>query len=103
MIRLRQSLERWARHPVAGPFLLLLLALILAFAVLHVLEHGITGVVASCAVMAAFALPLLYAVARRGPTAVLRLPCRRGPPRAHAAARPTPVRPVALLALPLRR
>lgn len=63
MIRLRESMERWLRHPAVGPVLILCLAFVLAFLVLHEASEGsIETLLAACATLAAF---LAVAVASR--------------------------------------
>ncbi|MCP9486260.1 MAG: hypothetical protein MSC30_10390 [Gaiellaceae bacterium MAG52_C11] len=105
MIRLRQSLERGLRHPLLGPFLLLLLGLVLAFMVFHAIEHGVEGQLFMCVLLAAAVLRLVVIIGRAHR---IRLEGRalsdRAPPRARArrllrATRP----PTFLFALPLRR
>lgn len=61
MIRLRQSLDAGLRHPLLGPALVVFLALVLAFAALHAVEHGVEGLLLSCAAVAAVALRMLVA------------------------------------------
>ncbi|MHB1243412.1 MAG: hypothetical protein ACYC1P_08460 [Gaiellaceae bacterium] len=66
MIRLRELLERWLRHPAVGPILILLLAVALAFLVLHEVGEGsLESFAAACATLAALgALGLLLLRAR---------------------------------------
>lgn len=105
VIRLRQSLETGFRHPLFGPLLLALVALVLAFVVFHTVEHGVEGLLVTCAIVTAVALRLAVVVGRiwtvrseharpgdRAPP--VRLPLLRAPDEAP---------PSALLALPLRR
>lgn len=60
MIRLRQQIERGLRHPLVGPLLLLLLAVLVVFIALHETSEGIAGHVGLFCV--ALALVLLAAV-----------------------------------------
>lgn len=71
MIRLRESIQRWLRHPIAGPLLLVLLAVALAFLVVHeVVEGSPESFAAACATLAAMgAIGLL--LLRAKPTAPL--------------------------------
>lgn len=102
MIRLRQSLEAGLRHPLLGPVLLICLGLVLAFVIFHTVEHGVEGLLFTCAILAAVVLRLLVVqgrIWRVTPTSAQRT--GRAPP---AAVQPPPLRPPGLLlALPLRR
>ena len=54
MIRLRELMERWLRHPAVGPILIVLLAVALAFLVLHEVGEGsLESFAAACATLAA--------------------------------------------------
>lgn len=84
---------------------MVLLALILGFAIFHTVEHGVEGMLFTCAILAAVVLRLVVVVGR---TFHLRIAIRpqagRAPPRASdrrfiRASRP----PTALRVLPLRR
>lgn len=103
MIRLRQSLDAGLRHPLLGPLLLLVLALLLSFLFLHVAEHELERLLLTCAVLAAVALRLVLAPeGRLTPIRPIPATTRRGsPPPAVARAMPPP--PSAVFALPLRR
>ena len=104
VIRLRQSLEAGLRHPLLGPVLVLSLALVLAFMILHAVEHGVEGLLFTCAVVAAVFLRLVVVLGRmslagRG----LRTTTLRGPPPSRATGREPALRsPPALAAPPLR-
>ena len=103
VIRLRRAIEAGLRHPLLGPVLLLVLALGLAFVVLHTIEHGVEGLLFTCAIMAAVVLRLVIVVGRvslvrREP----RMPARRGPPRSSAWLLPAPRPPTGAFPLPLR-
>ena len=104
MIRLRQSFHAGLRHPVFGPVLVLVLAVILAFAVFHTIEHGVEGLLYTCAILAAVVLRLVVVGTVR-PARLATVPrAGRAPPRASdrrfiRASRP----PTALRVLPLRR
>lgn len=103
MIRLRQFLEVALRHPLLGLLLLVFLGLVLAFMVFHTVEHGVEGLLFSCAILAAATVRLLAArgSTRRASTAAPTL-FGRPPPRQVGRLlqprRPAPLR----LALPLR-
>lgn len=104
MIRLRQALETGLRHPLLGPLLLLCLGLLLAFVVFHTVEHGVEGLLFSCAILAAVTLRLVVVRGRIWRVRLGRLPLAgRGPPQPVAAALPAIRRPTVLFALPLRR
>ena len=104
MTRLRQSLEAGFRHPLLGPLLLLCLALLLVLVVFHTVEHGIEGLLFSCAILVAVAARLVVVVGRVSPKRLDQLPpAGRGPPRMTATASPAVHRQPALVALPLRR
>jgi len=60
MIRLRQQIERGLRHPVVGPLLLILLAVLVVFIALHETSESIAGHVELICV--AIAIVLLAAV-----------------------------------------
>ncbi len=87
-----------------GPLLLLFLALLLVFVVFHTVEHGVEGLLFSCAVLAAVTLRLVVVVGRIWRVRLEQpLLAGRSPPWRAAvllrAIRP----PVLLFALPLRR
>lgn len=72
MIRLRELMTRWLRHPAVGPILIVCLAFALAFLVLHeVAEGSIETLLAACATLAAFVAVVTVA---RGATQIRRLP-----------------------------
>jgi len=82
VIRLRQSIEAGLRHPLLGPLLLLLLGLMLAFMFLHTVEHGVEGLLFSCAIVAAAGLRLLVVLGRTWRATPDPLPpAGRAPPR----------------------
>ena len=93
MIPLRQALERGRRHPVLGPILLILLALLLAMVFLHATGDGhdaITEVGVMCMVILTILGPLLLERARRTPPeSVEPTPDDRAPPPIHARLRLT--------------
>ena len=90
------------RHPLLGPLLLLFLALMLAFVVFHIVEHGVEGLLFSCAILAAVALRLVVVLGRTWRTTLDPLPLvGRGPPRRWLG-RITNTGPPVRLALPLR-
>jgi Flp pilus assembly protein TadB len=104
VIRLRQRLQAGLEHPVAGPLLLLLLALMLAFVFLHTVEHGVEGLLFTCVMLVAVGIRLVVVLGRtRRPRLLSAAFAGRGPPH-----RPTrllrPRRPApAELVVPLRR
>ncbi len=103
MIRLRQSLEAGLRHPLLGPVLLLFLGLILAFVVLHTVEHGVEGLLFSCVIVVAMSLRLVVVLGRTWRAAIYQLPLRgRAPPRRVLRFLAPSRLPPALGALPLR-
>lgn len=100
MIRLRQSLDAGLRHPLLGPLLLLALALLLSFLVLHSAEHDLEQLLFTCAMLAAVALQVVVAprvYRAREPEQVAAVPCRGGP-GARSSLPPPPA-----YAFPLRR
>jgi hypothetical protein len=102
VIRLRQSLEAGLRHPLLGPVLLICLGLILAFVIFHTVEHGVEGLLFTCAIVAAVVLRLVVVqgrIWRVTPTSA-QLTGRAPPP---AVTLPAIRPPTLLFALPLRR
>lgn len=70
MIRLRELLGRWLRHPAVGPILILVLAVALAFLVLHEVGEGsLESLAAACATLAALGAVGLLLLLRAGPAA----------------------------------
>jgi hypothetical protein len=103
VIRLRQSLEAGLRHPLLGPLLLLFLGLILAFVVLHTIEHGAEGLLLACVVVAAISLRLVVVLGRTWRAATDQLPLfGRAPPKGAVRRLPPSRIPPVLVALPLR-
>ena len=103
MIRLRQSIEVGLRHPLLGPVLLLLLALLLVFVIFHTVEHGVEGLLFSCAILAAVALRLVVVLGRTWRAAADQLQVLgRAPPRRALRFLPPSRVPPAGLVLPLR-
>ena len=93
MIRLRQQIERGLRHPVVGPLLLLLLAVLVVFIALHETSEGIAGHVELICVALAMVLLAVLPL-----TEALRLTIRlrgaspsRAPPAATQRLRPTSI------------
>lgn len=84
MIRLRQALERGRKHPVLGPILLVLLALLLALVFLHAAVDGhdaATEVSALCiAIFTILGSILLDRVRRTLEARVVAVRRDRGPP-----------------------
>ncbi len=91
------------RHPLLCPLLLLFLVLILAFVVLHTIEHGVGGLLLSCVIVVAMSLRLVVVLGRtwRAATDQSSLFGRAPPRRALWLLPPRRVQPV-LFALPLR-
>ena len=103
MIRLRQSLEAGLRHPLLGPLLLLFLGLILAFVVLHTIEHGVEGLLFSCVIVVAMSLRLVVVLGRTWRAATeQQSPFGRAPPARTLRVFPLSRVPPARVALPLR-
>ena len=86
-----------------GPLLVVLLALILAFVVFHTVEHGVEGVLFSCAIVTVATVRLVVVIGRRWRAKADELPVvgRAPPRRTFRLARPAGVTPV-ILASPLR-
>lgn len=108
MIRLRQTLERWRRHPVLGPLVLVVLALLLVVVFLHAAHEGFDGattVGGFCfVVVAVLGAMLLDGVRRLVPMPVSRVVRERGPPSFHAIVLVRqPAVSAAGFVLPLRR
>ena len=109
VIRLRRLLTSGRAHPILGPFLLIMLVIVLALLLLHVMEDGLdaaTDVEAFCLAIAMFlGLLLLERVRRHAPAPLSRVASDRGPPRTGGtppAAQPGFVA-IGLLSIPLRR
>lgn len=91
MIRLRQQIQRGLRHPVVGPLLLLLFAVLVVFIALHETSEGIAGhvelICVALAMVLIAALPLAEAqrvtIRPRGASP------SRAPPRATLRLRST--------------
>jgi hypothetical protein len=94
MIRLRQQIERGLRHPVVGPLLVLLLAVLVVFIALHETSEGIAGHVELICV--AIAIVLLAAVPFAEALHVAARPLgtnpSRGPPPAERRFSPSGIR-----------
>ena len=93
MIRLRQQIDRGLRHPVVGPLLLLLLAVLVVFIALHETSEGIAGHVELICVALTMVLLAVLPL-----TEALRLTIRprgaspsRAPPPASQRLRPTSI------------
>ena len=103
VIRLRQSIESGLRHPLLGPLLVLFLGLLLAFVIFHTVEHGVEGLLFSCAILAAVSLRLVVVIGRSWRAATDQLPLsRRAPPRRAFRRLPPSLIPPVLFVLPLR-
>lgn len=97
VIALRRTIERGLRHPVLGPFCVLLLALLLAFTFLHSLEDGHdagAGAPLGYLCIALAALLLVRGAPRPSVVSTPRVPSGltgRAPPSAIAGPRPRAV------------
>jgi hypothetical protein len=83
MMRLRSEIERGARHPIVGPLLIVLLAVLIAFTVMHEGNEATGGQIGELCV--GIALTLLAIIAFRPPAVrahvALSLVPSRAPPR----------------------
>jgi heme/copper-type cytochrome/quinol oxidase subunit 2 len=108
VIRLRRTLERGRAHPVIGPILLIVLALLLAMVFVHAAHDGHDAAVevgAMCLAILTILGPILLELARRFPPATV-MPQRgdRGPPSATTVRRLTrPPQTAFAFGTPLRR
>ena len=108
MIRLRRTLDRGRAHPILGPILLIVLALLLALVFLHAAHEGHDAAAeagAFCLAILTILGPLVVERLRRTPPAIV-VPARgdRGPPVSLSRRRVTqPDGAAPLLATPLRR
>ena len=104
VIRLRQRLQAGLEHPVAGPLLLLLIALMLTFVFLHTIEHGVEGLLIACVMLVAVGVRLVVVLCRSRRARSLSIAfAGRGPPtQAVPTSRPSRLPPARLL-VPLRR
>ena len=101
MIELRRKLERGLRHPLLGPVCLLLLALLLAFTVVHGAHDQIES---CCELVVCIAIVFIVLVCIRPPrarslSALVQVP--RGPPDCGAALS-APHSPFSVVSTPLR-
>lgn len=103
MIRLRRHIECGLRHPLVGPLLLLLLAVLVVFIALHETSEGIAGHVELICVALAFVLLAVLPL-----TGALRLTIRprgaspsRAPPPASRELRPISISTSSFLPLRL--
>lgn len=90
MIALRRKIERWRRHPILGPLLIVLLVLVLAFVFLHESHEKIAADVAELCVGIALllvAMLLLPGAVARVLSAPIVHCLRRGPPMTFDALR----------------
>ena len=96
-------------HPILGPFLLIMLVIVLALLLLHVMEDGFdaaTDVEAFCLAIATFlGLLLLERMRRHAPAPISLVASDRGPPRTggRPLAGPPSSAAIGLLSIPLRR
>jgi hypothetical protein len=108
VIRLRRLLTSGRAHPILGPFLLIMLVIVLALLLLHAMEDGFdaaTDVEAFCLAIATFlGLLLLERVRRHAPAPVRLVASGRGPPRTSGTPPAAPISAaIGLLWIPLRR
>lgn len=89
MIRLRRQIERGLRHPVLGPLLLLLLAVLVVLTALHEVREGVPGDAAVACVAIAILLMAGTPLTRSRPAATP--PTAAHPPRAPPKSRELPV------------
>jgi hypothetical protein len=84
VIELRRKLDRGLRHPVLGPILLILLALLMAMTVLHAVQDGhdaATELGAICfAILTILGPVVLIRMPRQCPVHLLEWRRDRGPP-----------------------
>lgn len=90
MIRLRRHIERGLRHPVVGPLLLLLLAVLVVFTALHEMSEGLPGDAAMACV--AIALVLMTIIPLTGLPPLATRPATQHPSRAPPVSRREPPR-----------
>lgn len=83
MIALRRNIERWRRHPIIGPILIILLVVMLAFVLVHESHEKIAAEVGElCVGIALLFLAMLLPAPVIFVVAVSVALCfRRGPPR----------------------
>jgi hypothetical protein len=95
VIRLRHLLERGLAHPILGPLVLIVLAVLLSMVFLHVSEdgHGALGELGAACVALTTVLGSLLLVRRLGLVRSLPrpVPSDRGPPAAILPRAPAPV------------
>jgi hypothetical protein len=104
VIRLRQRLQAGLEHPVAGPLLLLLIALMLTFVFLHTIEHGVEGLLFTCVMLVAAVLRLVVVLGRVSrPRPVRVAVAGRAPPRRTVPLLRASRLPAAEFVVPLRR
>lgn len=81
MIALRRKIERWRRHPIIGPLLIVLLILVLAFVFLHESHEKIAADLGElCVGIALLVVALLLPAAVRIVAMAVVHCLRRGPP-----------------------
>ena len=107
MITLRRALERGRRHPVLGPIVVVLLAILLVLVVLHAAHEGWDGAAElgiACVVIATLMGVVVSCCLRcTAPLRLLGTCLRRGPPARHAGSSVAAPLWAAELVLPLRR
>lgn len=85
VIRLRWQIERGLRHPVVGPLLVLLLALLIAFTILHQTSERVVGhvdlITFAIALVLLAALSALHRCSPIAARVVTASPPMRGPPQ----------------------
>lgn len=107
MIALRRTLERGRSHPVVGPIVLVLLAILLALVCLHAAHEGWDGAAEfgiACVVVATLmGVVVSWGVRCVAPLRLLGQRLRRGPPVARSGRSVAEPLWTAELVLPLRR
>lgn len=108
MIRLRRTLERGRAHPILGPILLIVLALLLAMVFLHAAHEGHNAAteagVLCLAILTILGSLVLDGVRRSVPAAMVQARGDRGPPIALSRRRlERPPEPASTFVTPLRR
>lgn len=104
MIRLREGIQNAVSHPLLGPLVLVLLALLLAFVALHAVEDGLAGALFACAFAAVAVLRIVARPVRTvAPAALVAATAGRAPPRRRFGHAIHHSPPAALLSTPLRR
>ena len=83
MIELRRRIDRWKRHPIIGPLIIILLVLVLAIIAIHESHENIAGTAGELCIgiallLIALVAPLIHRLVRATPSIGR---CDRAPPR----------------------